>query len=163
MHDEYWQLKFWRNVNKDDPASCWIWRGKPNTLGYGTLRWVGFNDEKTKMAHRMAYEITHGEIPDGLVIDHECHNAASECRLDTKCPHRLCCNPAHLAAKTRGDNVQAGRSGTRNKTHCPRNHAYTPENTRWVNTRGTKARQCRTCAREKTALRRATEGRRDYE
>jgi hypothetical protein len=99
------------------------------------------------------------------VVDHECHNRDKNCNKDAKCPHRMCCNPKHLAAKSIGDNVQAGRSGSRAKTECPYGHAYTSENTRWVKGRkpGQQSRQCRTCAREKTALRRATEGRRSYE
>ena len=163
MYDEFTRLRFWRNVDIKSEDQCWPWKGKPIALGYGQLIWKDVNDGKPKRAHRMAYELANGPIPEKFVVDHECHNADPECRLRFQCPHRLCCNPNHLAAKSIGDNVQAGRSGKRNNTHCPRDHEFTEANTRWVKNRNGKARQCRACAREKTAFRRATEGRRDYE
>lgn len=38
-----------------------------------------------------------------------------------------------------------------NLTHCPKGHAYTPENTAWRETvAGTPTRRCKTCARAQT-------------
>lgn len=44
-------------------------------------------------AHRVAYILTKGDIPDGLLILHSCGN-------------RRCCNPAHLRQGTQSENVK---------------------------------------------------------
>lgn len=49
---------------------CLIWTGSKVDAGYGQIR-VG---RKMMLAHRYSWERTHGRIPDGLVIDHICHN-----------------------------------------------------------------------------------------
>jgi len=71
----------------DKTENCWIWKGAPNAQGYGVLK-IG-ND--TIRAHRIAYELWVGPIPDGLVIDHICGV-------------RNCCNPSHLQAVSRKEN-----------------------------------------------------------
>jgi hypothetical protein len=83
--------------------------------------------------HRLAYQLTMGQIPDGLVIDHLCRN-------------RRCCNPAHMEPVTNGENVHRGngiyaRNGR--KTHCAKGHEFTPENT----LRRKHGRGCRECGR----------------
>src|SRR5947208_3553691 len=81
--------RFWRNVHKpDDPEACWTWTGY-GTSGYGQH----FIDTKRQKvyAHRYAYELTHGSIPDGIVLDHLCRN-------------RRCVNPAHLEPVTLTEN-----------------------------------------------------------
>ncbi len=45
------------------------------------------------MAHRLAYEFTHGPIPEGQEIRHQCHN-------------RVCCNPEHMLLGSHAENVQ---------------------------------------------------------
>jgi hypothetical protein len=135
--------KFWNNVRfwgatEDD---CWLWiRGA--TGGYAQLLWKEFST--TKYAHRMAYELTYGEIPDGYVIDHECHNRSIDCPSGKQCLHRRCCNPRHLVAKTIGQNVKAAHQGRKErKTHCPHGHEWTPENSLIL---ANGWRQCRKCA-----------------
>ena len=46
-----------------------------------------------RYAHRVAYSLTHGQIPERAVVRHQCDNG-------------LCCNPAHLISGTQADNVQ---------------------------------------------------------
>lgn len=86
------------------------------------------------LAHRFFYEHFIGEIPEGLEIDHLCHNT-------------ICVNPAHLEAVTHSENLRREHA-FRPKTHCPQGHEYTPENT--YKTPSGK-RQCRICGR--TAVR----------
>lgn len=113
---------------------CWIWLGSRTTKGYGQVCRGGTHMQ----VHRIAYESEHGPIPDGLVIDHLCHNPAV-CAGGT-CAHRLCVNPAHLIAVTNEANLR--RQTPAAKTHCVRGHEYTPENT-FRNRNG--RRNCRTC------------------
>ena len=120
--------RFWANVRKTD--ECWLWSGYIQPHGYAVVK-TGHREKQ--YAHRVAYELTHGSIPDGLVIDHLCRN-------------RACVNPSHLEPVTRGDNVRRGEgvsSHLADRPACTLGHAFTPENTR-VTSRG---RRCRACDR----------------
>lgn len=82
---------FWRNINKNGPDGCWVWlssptgkfRHDPINPGYGILRCKG----RQWMAHRFAYLLMIGDIPDGYEIDHCCQN-------------KMCVNPDHLELVT---------------------------------------------------------------
>lgn len=72
--------RFWAKVQKSD--GCWEWQaGKSN--GYGAFYDTRPSPRKQIPAHRFAYELANGTIPDGMLIDHRCFN-------------RACVNPAHL-------------------------------------------------------------------
>jgi hypothetical protein len=92
---------FLANVDQRGPGECWPWKRKPTNTGYGQLRWV----VGTLQAHRVAYLLAYGTLPDGMDIDHTCHHPL-ECTLKRNCPHRLCCNPAHLEAVPRAVNLE---------------------------------------------------------
>lgn len=106
----------WASIDRRAPDECWPWKRKPTPGGYGQLRWL----EGQTTAHRAMYEVTHGSIPEfpdeRTDIDHTCHDPGV-CKLKTKCPHRLCCNPAHLEAvpasenRRRGDVSRPGNGG----------------------------------------------------
>lgn len=77
---------FAKHVVKGD--ECWSWRGSKHKFGYGWFRVNG----KTMLAHRVAYELARGPLPQGSVILHTCDNPE-------------CTNPDHLARGTHADNV----------------------------------------------------------
>lgn len=115
-----------------------LYAGYKNELGYGQI----FFDGKYEYAHRVAYTNAKGAIPDGLVIDHLC-------RI------RCCINPEHLEAVTASVNTLRGYGVLVNKqkTHCPKGHEYTAENTQYYTT---KWRRCRQCAIERYRAYRAS-------
>lgn len=131
------------------PDGCWIWPGAKSN-GYGRISWsVGGNRMTWAAVHRVMYETFVGPIPDGLDVDHACHDPAScHPKEATDCPHRACCNPAHLEAVTRKENLRRGgtiaarRAAT---THCPQGHPYDEENT-LTDKEG--RRSCKACAYE---------------
>jgi hypothetical protein len=71
-----------------DVFGCWLWTGGCNACGYGIVRYRGLQ----RLAHRAAWEICYGPIPDGMGVLHRCD-----------CPP--CINPAHLFLGTQADNV----------------------------------------------------------
>lgn len=121
------------------PSGCWQWRGKITKGGYGA---TGYRGQRHVLAHRAFYVEFVREIPAGLTVDHLCHNADLDCEGGPTCRHRRCVNPAHLEAVPQ--RINSGRAGMSRRTHCPRRHEYTPENTRTVNG----SRFCRACQRD---------------
>jgi len=98
------EQRFWLKVDRRGEDECWPWLGNVCRYGYGRLK-RGDGSRAYAAAHRVAYATAHGPLPDGAVVDHLCHNADVTCPGRAGCPHRLCCNPAHLDATTIGDNV----------------------------------------------------------
>ncbi len=85
--------RLWPRVDKSGGENvCWNWFGQVDGGGYGSLL-IGGRNGKMKKAHRLAYELTCGEIPQGL---HVCH----------KCDNTRCCNPAHLFLGTHKQNME---------------------------------------------------------
>jgi hypothetical protein len=126
--DERTKDRFWAKVDRRSPDECWLWLASLKPSGYGQFRLNG----KTAYGHRVAYELLIGPIPAGLSLDHLCRNTA-------------CVNPSHLEPVTHQENMSRGFFGA--KTHCPKGHEYTEENTRV--TGGIRpGRKCRTCDRE---------------
>lgn len=89
------------------PEACWPFTGATQH-GYGVIS----DGSAQRKAHRVAYVVFTGEpIPEGLTLDHECHNAAYRqglCSGGDDCPHRRCCNPSHLVPRSMGDNTARG-------------------------------------------------------
>ena len=124
----------WRFVIKvkvDEGTGCWLWTAGKSKSGYGCFRFEG----KGWRAHRVSYTLLTGSIPDRLQLDH-------------LCKFRDCVNPQHLEAVTQQENIRRGDVSKINlsKTHCPKGHEYSEENTYTCPTKsGNVARQCRTC------------------
>ncbi len=77
---------------------CWAWTGRKISTGYGVVSVHG----RKQLVHRAMYELRVGQIPEGLVVDHQCLN-------------RACCNPDHLRTVTRRQNnqrIQANEGST---------------------------------------------------
>lgn len=119
--------RFWDDVDVGEPWSCWRWKKSIASHGYGQT----FDGVTVRLAHRVAYVLQVGPIPAGMTVDHVCRV-------------RPCCNPRHL--RLLPNLANASDNGNARKTHCPRGHEYTAENTR-LDGRG--HRRCRACARER--------------
>ncbi len=97
------EARFWSKVNRLADDECWLWTASVDTRGYGQINCDGV----AKRAHRIAWELAHGPIPEGVghhgtVVMHKCDN-------------RLCCNPAHLQLGNHETNMADMREKGRRK------------------------------------------------
>lgn len=89
--------RFWSFVDKTD--TCWSWTGA-KSFGYGQFT----ISQVHHRAHRWSYEHFVGPIPEGMFIDHMCHNPS-------------CVNPAHLRIATPSQNTRNQRAeGRKSRT-----------------------------------------------
>lgn len=117
-----------KHVLPEPMSGCWLWSSTVDK-GYATISVNG----RLQRANRIIYALIKGEIPTGM-------------ELLYKCRVRCCVNPDHMEPVP----MQRVRSlRGKLKTHCPRGHEYTEENTRLAKTYCGFSRQCRLCPRQK--------------
>lgn len=94
--------RFWNHVDVGLPDECWPTTYKTGCRsGHAYMKFSRIG--KAISVHRVAWMLTHGQIPDGLNVLHRCNNPK-------------CCNPAHLYLGTLSDNAQDSiKAGTFNR------------------------------------------------
>lgn len=98
--------RFWTYIARGGQDECWPWQRCVGDRGYGFFNFDG----ETKLTHRLAYELTHGEgAAAGKVVRHTCDNPP-------------CCNPNHLVLGTHKDNmhdkIKRGRARNLKGNEC---------------------------------------------
>lgn len=123
------EARFWSKVDVTTLRRCWEWRGGKTDLGYGHFSLNG----RCAQAHRVAYELLVGEIPESLFLDHVCRNPG-------------CVNPAHLEVVTNAENVRRGQAPNvvaSRLNQCLNGHPLSGDNVYRYNGK----RRCRICSR----------------
>jgi hypothetical protein len=92
---------FWLRVTYSD--HCWEWDAQRSPDGYGQARW---NDRQYEQAHRRAWLLTRGPIPDGIRVLHHCDNPP-------------CVRPTHLFLGTQLDNIRDMDAKGRRRSSSP--------------------------------------------
>lgn len=126
-------------------SGCLEWTGSRNADGYGSAT----RGRSSALAHRLAWELAYGPIPQGRLVCHRCDNPP-------------CCNPEHLFLGTQSDNMRdmaaKGRSSGQKVTHCAHGHEFDEANTKMIRRKnGRYQRRCRTCEKVRQSRKGSTE------
>lgn len=90
--------RFWDKV--DISGNCWEWTAGVWKGGYGEF-WFG---DRMVQAHRFAYSLIYGPIPEGMCVCHHCDNPG-------------CVKPSHLFLGTQVENQRDSVAKGRGADH----------------------------------------------
>jgi hypothetical protein len=143
----YWftpeQLK--KVIDRIEPQEngCWWYPTVLGDKGYSTTR-IGWPIVKGAKVHRLSWIYYKGDIPEGMVIDHLCHNLKT-CKGGNTCEHRRCVNPEHLQLVSESENSAKTVRVLKYKTHCKWGHKL-ENNIYKFNSKQGERSACATCA-----------------
>lgn len=92
--------RFWSKTIPEPNSGCWLWTAATTPRGYGVFH--AGQGRGASRAHRIAYELTMGPVPDGLLVLHRCDNPS-------------CVNPDHLYVGTHRDNADDREARSRSQ------------------------------------------------
>ncbi len=122
----YWNEEDRQSVKKryeakfirSGPDECWIWSAAVYKSGGHGFMQVKDPHPTPRLAHRIGWQLTYGEIPDGLQVLHTCDVPR-------------CQNPKHLYLGTPADNMRdkqvRGRASRLRGEDCPASKLTWPE------------------------------------
>src|SRR5262245_57257109 len=85
------RARLWSHLVCNIATGCWEWQlSKGGKLAYGQMSMPG-NRSRPIAAHRVAWQLEYGPIPDGMYVLHRCDNPP-------------CANPDHLFLGTLPEN-----------------------------------------------------------
>lgn len=84
--------RFWGKVDRQKSDGCWLWQGSFRQNGYGQFNIRRGTHQHNFYAHRVAWELTNGNVLGNLYICHTCDVPA-------------CVNPSHMFLGTQMDNM----------------------------------------------------------
>lgn len=114
-------------------GTCLVWVGSRDRDGYGRTRNSG---GPSRRVHRIAWELAHGTIPDGLIVRHRCDNPP-------------CINVDHLELGTTADNNRDRHIRGRDvRGHRQHSSKLTPDDVRVIRARLHTGETCTPIARD---------------
>lgn len=88
---DWWRAWFNERLGVADPGGCREWTLHRDKQGYGVRSTIQHGRLTMMKAHRAAWELAYGPIPEEMAVLHHCDNPA-------------CCTPEHLFLGTIADN-----------------------------------------------------------